>query len=182
MGTLEKMKLYGIVLIGLASAASPYHYRKPRDLAAAANGPGANNKVVLSDGFTGKAEKKEKKKDKKANKQPKPAKAAKEETGGEEGGKKKNKKKKINCEDEAVVAKYIEELLAPNETHDDISNYVKCKKPNKEKEKKEHKKYKNNHKKEQKKLKQQDKKKYNEEFYGLISQESSRSEEEQKQE
>ena len=36
---------------------------------------------------------------------------------------------------------------------------------------KENKKLKENHKKEQKKLKQMDKEKYNEEFYGLISQE-----------
>ena len=58
------------------------------------------------------------------------------------------------------------------ETHDDISNYVKCKKTNKKKEQKQHKKLKENHKKEQKKLKQMDKEKYNEEFYGIISQES----------
>merc|ERR1711935_812983 len=180
---LNKMKIFGLVLIGLTSAASPYYYRRsPRDLTASANGasfgPGSNNKVSLSEGFTGKAEKQSKKADKKANKESKKAgKAAKESGGGnDDGEKKKQKKKKIDCEDEAIVAKYIEELLAPNETHDDISNYVKCKKTNKKKELKEHKKYKNNHKKEQKKLKQQDKKKYNEQFYGLISQESSRTE------
>merc|ERR1712050_574853 len=94
--------------------------------------------------------------------------------GGEK--KKKIKKKKIDCTDEALVQKYVEELLQPNETHDDISNYVKCKKTNKKKEQKQHKKLKENHKKEQKKLKQMDKEKYTEEFYGIISQESSRSE------
>merc|ERR1712021_240885 len=174
---LNKMKIFGLLLIGLTSAASPYYYRRsPRDLTASANGassfgPGSNNKLSLSEGFTGKADKQANKESKKAGK------AAKESGGGNnDGEKKKQKKKKIDCEDEAIVAKYIEELLAPNETHDDISNYVKCKKTNKKKELKEHKKYKNNHKKEQKKLKQQDKKKYNEQFYGLISQESSRTE------
>merc|ERR1711937_752882 len=170
MGALsldQKMKLFGLVLISLTAAASPYHYRQPRDLANAANGgfgagPGSNNKLSLTEGFEGKGAKKAKKegkKDKKASK-----KAAKE-SGDSDAKKKKTKKKKIDCEDEAVLAKYIEELLQPNETHDDISNYVKCKKPNKKKEQKEH-----------KKLKQQDNKKYNEQFYGLISQESSRSE------
>merc|ERR1711935_461499 len=165
---LNKMKIFGLVLIGLTSAASPYYYRRsPRDLTASANGassfgPGSNNKVSLSEGFTGKAEKQSKKADKKANKENKKAGKAAKESGDGNGEEKKQKKKKIDCEDEAIVAKYIEELLAPNETHDDISNYVKCKKTNKKKELKEHKKYKNNHKKEQKKLKQQDKKKYNE--------------------
>merc|ERR1711937_1029747 len=135
MGSLDqKMKLFGLVLISLTAAASPYHYRQPRDLANAANGgfgagPGSNNKLSLTEGFEGKGAKKAKKegkKDKKASK-----KAAKES--GDSG-------------------------------------------ENKKKEQKEHKKYKENHKKEQKKLKQQDNKKYNEQFYGLISQESSRSE------
>merc|ERR1712021_246726 len=137
--SLNKMKIFGLVLIGLTSAASPYYYRRsPRDLTASANGassfgPGSNNKLSLSEGFTGKAEKQSKKADKKANKESKKAgKAAKESGGGNDDGEKKKQKK--------------------------------------------NKKYKNNHKKEQKKLKQQDKKKYNEQFYGLISQESSRTE------
>merc|ERR1711935_1284633 len=124
---LNKMKIFGLVLIGLTSAASPYYYRRsPRDLTASANGassfgPGSNNKLSLSEGFTGKAEKQSKKADKKANKESKKAgKAAKESGGGNDDGEKKQKKKKIDCEDEAIVAKYIEELLAPNETHDDI--------------------------------------------------------------
>merc|ERR1711962_282309 len=125
----QKMKLLGLVLISVTAAASPYHYRQPRDLANAANGgfgagPGSNNKLSLTEGFEGKGAKKAKKANKKAAK----------ESGDSGEKKKKTKKKKIDCEDEAVLAKYIEELLQPNETHDDISNYVKCKKPNKKKE------------------------------------------------
>merc|ERR1712176_333500 len=90
MGSLDqKMKLFGLVLISLTAAASPYHYRQPRDLANAANGgfgagPGSNNKLSLTEVFEGKGAKKAKKegkKDKKASK-----KAAKES--GDSGEKK----------------------------------------------------------------------------------------------
>merc|ERR1719410_1223710 len=145
------MKLFGLFVIATAAAASPYHYRQPRDVADAEND---DSSIAAMAADAGKKSEKAKKK------------AAKESG---EKKQKKIKKKKIDCTDEALVQKCVEELLQPNETHDDISNYVKCKKTNKKKEQK-------NHKKEQKKLKQMDKEKYNEEFYGIISQESSRSE------
>merc|ERR1719378_99137 len=178
------MKLFGLVLISATAAAVTLGHRQARDLAASANGassfgPGNNNKIGFAepneDSGKGGNKKKKPAPKKPSNAQKKPAN---ESDDGE--GKKKKKKKRIDCDDEAVLAKYIEELLAPNETHDDISNYVKCKKENKRKLKKEHKKYKKNHLKEQKKLKQEDNKNYkNKEFYNLISQESSRTEPEE---
>ena len=167
------MKLWNLLLLQLAAAVPQRPRRDLRQLAS--ENAEMREKLalivseeifqmvtgeVVGDGEDDRAEKsakKKRKKNKKTNKQ-----------------KGNRKLVKIDCENEKEVMKYIEELLHPNETHDDISNYVKCKKPNKKKAKKEHKKYKNNHDKEQNKLNKEDKNKYTDEFFNMISQESSK--------
>lgn len=81
---------------------------------------------------------------------------------------KKPKKQLVDCTDEKLMLKLLEELLLPNETHEDISNYVKCKKVNKKKEQKIAQGLHNQVIKEQKDIEKQDEKIYNHQLHHIL--------------